>query len=253
MSQRFKALVIEDEGPARRRLKRLLENHQHEIEVIGEASNGEEGLSMIEEIDPDLVFLDIQMPGLNGFEMLKKLDNPPWVIFTTAYEEYAVKAFEENSLDYLLKPIEEERLDKAIKKLARIEKEEPADVDISAVLSHLDQLRTKKEFTSFPVKIGDRIIMVKLEDILYFNARDKYVDLCTKSGETHLIDQSLTELEKKLPDNFMRVQRAFIVNRHFISEFRKYFNNRFVLIMEEGTKIKTGKSYYEQVKSLTEV
>ncbi|MDN5200959.1 LytTR family DNA-binding domain-containing protein [Fulvivirgaceae bacterium BMA10] len=249
MPQLFRAIIVEDEILARKRLIRLLNEYEREIEVVGEATNGQEGLELIEKLDPDLVFLDIEMPGLNGFEMLQKLDNPPTVIFTTAYEEYAIKAFQENSIDYLLKPIEEERLKTSLDKLKKFNNRTSSE-NIDSVLSLIEQLKPKPDLVSFPVKVGDRIIMVKLEDIVYFEAADKYVNLYTNANQTFLIDQSLSELVIKLPENFLRVHRGNIVNKNYIKEFQKHFNNRFILVLEDGTRIRSGKSYYEELKAL---
>src|SRR5476651_2747389 len=157
MSKVWKTLIIDDEQLARQRLKRLLGNYE-ELEIIGEAVNGADGLEQIRSVRPDLIFLDSEMPVLNGFEMLSKLDVQPKVVFTTAYDQYAIKAFEEDSIDYLLKPIEAERLEKTIKKL---EQTQPAIATPLPLEALMKQLMVKKEIKTLTVKIGDRILLIK--------------------------------------------------------------------------------------------
>ena len=170
MDKTWNVLVIDDETLARQRLKRLLMLHNN-IKIIGEASNGKEGLEQIALLQPDVIFLDIEMPGLNGFELLSRLNNPPKVIFTTAYDQYAVRAFEEESIDYLLKPIEKERLEKAINKLNSYQ--QPPDYTIALELL-MGQLKIKKEIKTLTVKIGDRILLVKLKDLAFIEAEEIY-------------------------------------------------------------------------------
>lgn len=255
--KQLKTVIIDDEEPARQRLKRLLKKHADIISIDGEADNGISGAELIDKTHPDLVFLDIQMPGLSGFEMLKKLDHKPIIIFTTAYEEYALSAFEENSIDYLLKPIEEDRLEKCIDKLENFNSDNSNTNDLEKISELLGQLKSGEEskMKSIPVKKGDKTILLKLDDVLYLEAKEKYVFLNTTDEREHLIDLSLTYLEAKLPDNFMRVHRSHIVNTNFIKEIQKYFDGKYVLLLNNkaGTKITTGASYGKSIKNLIEV
>ena len=197
MTSSFKTIIIDDEQLAVNRLRRMLEKYKVEIEVIAEAANGEQGLHLVEQHQPDLIFLDIEMPGLNGFEMLNKLKHLPKVIFTTAFEEYAIKAFEENSIDYLLKPIEPARLEKALDKLKRLSNDTTNfQQQLNAVANTLN---ARKEFKSFPVKIGDKILLIKPEQIVFLEAKDKYVYIVTDENIEYLTDFTLTSLEEKLP------------------------------------------------------
>lgn len=254
MNKPIKTIIIDDELLALKRLRRLLDKYEGFFEIIAEAENGEQGLTMVEKYKPELIFLDVEMPVINGFEMLSKLTHLPKVIFTTAFEEYAIKAFEENSIDYLLKPIEAERLDKAIEKLKRLSPQSPSMLP-GQLHAFIDSLKAKKEIKSIPVKIGDRILLIKLEQIVYFEAKEKYVFIHTEDNREYLTDFTLTSLEEKLSAPFLRVHRAFMINTDKIKEVHKGFNSSYIIIMKDvnATKINTGRSYSDSVKSLFEL
>lgn len=247
MSKMLKTIIIDDEELARLRLIRLLKNYTDIIEVIDEAVNGEDGLHKIEQHKPDLIFLDIEMPVYNGFEMLSRLKHSPRVIFTTAYDQYAVKAFEEDSIDYLLKPVEAERLERTIQKLERVNKQEEVSLPLESLLK---QLSLKKDCKTITVKIGDRILLIKPEDIAYIEAEDKYVFLCCLDGKKHLTDFTITGLEEKLPDSFIRISRSTLINTDHISEIRKSFNGSLVFVMKdrEGIKLSSSRRYGEVLR-----
>jgi len=250
MSQPFKAILIDDEPGARRLMKTLLQEHRDAIEIIGEAGNGTDAIAMIEELMPDLIFLDIQMPDLTGFEVLEKLKHKPNVIFTTAYEQYAIKAFETFSVDYLLKPIKEERLEQSIGKLKQFGKSN-AQLDISGLQQIIKQLKTPQKATALPIKTGDRIHLIKFEQISYLEAHDKYVFIHTTEGQKHLTDQTLSSLEEKLPEQFYRVQKSYILNKEKIREMHRHFNGRYLFVMEDkvASRITSGRTYHEAIKS----
>lgn len=254
MKSTITAILVDDEMLAIKRLRRLLEPFSDYINIVTEALNGNQAVELIELHKPDLVFLDIEMPGLNGFEVLSKISHLPMIIFTTAFDAYALKAFEENSIDYLLKPIESERLDKAIDKIKRFNTNDtnllPNQLD-----SLLDALKPKREFRAIPVKIGDKVILIKPDQITYLEAKDKYVFLKTDEGKEYLSDFTLNSLEEKLPDNFIRVHRAFIVNTDKIKEIHKGFNSCYTIVVKDlnKTKIQTGRSYIDQVRSLFQI
>ena len=246
----FKAVIADDEPAARRLLRSMLVLHDDVISVVGEAANGRESLELIGQLQPDVVFLDIQMPDLTGFEVLEKLPSPPDIIFVTAYEEYALKAFQTFSIDYLLKPVAEERLTKTIDKLKRFGKQERGD-SLQALKKLLENLSPKKMPTAFPIKQGEKIMLLRFETISYFEADDKYVAVFTLDGKKYLTDQTLTALAETLPPSFLRVQKSYIVNREQIREVHKHFNGRYVLVMSDlkGSRITTGLTFYESVKS----
>lgn len=242
----WKSIIIDDEQLARQRIKRLLKEYD-EVDIIGEAENGQEGLMIIEQQQPDLIFLDIEMPILNGFEMLAKLKHQPKVVFTTAYDQYAIKAFEEGSIDYLLKPIELERLDKTIKKLKQTNLNAAPPIAIEDLLR---QINGKKTIKTLTVKIGDKILLVKLSDIVHIQAEDKYVFLHTVDGKKHLTDFTLSNLEDKLPEEFLRVHRSDIINTDYIKEIRKGFNGALIFILNNinETRVTSSRSNSEALR-----
>ncbi|WP_374165924.1 LytR/AlgR family response regulator transcription factor [Arcticibacter sp. MXS-1] len=247
MSKPWKTLIIDDEELARLRLRRLLSAYHDLIEIVGEAVNGQDGLEKIEQLKPDLIFLDIEMPVYNGFEMLAKLNNPPQVIFTTAYDHYAIKAFEEDSVDYLLKPVEPERLEITIRRLEKNNRPGVPDLPLDSLIR---QLTVKSERKTLTVKIGDRILLVKTDDIAYIQAEDKYVFLCCLDGKRHLTEFTVSSLEEKLPGSFLRINRGTIINTDHIAEIRKGFNGAltFILKDKENTRISSSRRYGEMLR-----
>ncbi|KPM47223.1 LytR/AlgR family response regulator transcription factor [Jiulongibacter sediminis] len=250
----YKTVLIDDEPLAISRLKRLLSKFEDVFEIIDTAGNGQEGLEKIETLKPDLIFLDIEMPLLNGFEMLEQLDTVPKVIFCTAYDQYAIQAFEENSLDYLLKPVEKERLQKTVDKLKSLEKKDNG-FDDTALAKLLSQVNKKKTIHSITVKKGDKIFFIPLTDISYFHAEDKYVFLNTNDGKQYLTSYTITSLDEKLPEEFIRISRSAIIHTHRIASLEKSFNGKFVVNLNDlkKTKLESGTSYGDNLKQLMEV
>jgi two-component system LytT family response regulator len=252
--KKYRTLIVDDEEPARIRLIQLLSNYKEMMSIIGEAVNGIEAIEMINLLKPDIVFLDIRMPGKDGFEVIQSLKNVPYLIFCTAYDDYALKAFETNSIDYLVKPVTPERLAKTIDKIKNLNKNE----DYSHILKWIEDaiaLKEKETVTSFPVKVGDRVIFVKTEDIAYFEASEKYVELNNKLGKKHLLDQSLSFLESKLPGHFLRINRAIIINTQLIKEIRRYMGSKYSIVLNDmlQTHIISGRYYSENVKKLLDL
>jgi|LauGreDrversion4_2_1035121.scaffolds.fasta_scaffold00040_9 two-component system LytT family response regulator len=237
----LKTIIVDDELIGTQRLKRLLEPYQL-FDIVAEASNGKEGFELIEEIHPDVIFLDIEMPVMNGFEMLKSLRHKPKVVFTTAFDQYAIQAFEENSIDYLLKPIEKERLDLTVKKLQSSASFSP---DMLAIQDLIDAMRPKKELKTLTVRLGDKIMLIKLDDISYIEAEDKYVFLHVAEGASHLTDFTMAYLEEKLPEQFVRIHRSFIINSDHIKEIRKSFNGSLVFMLndKDHSRLNSSRSY----------
>jgi two-component system, LytTR family, response regulator len=250
MSQVFKAILIDDEPAARRLMKSLLMEHTDTVQVIDEAGNGREAIKKIEELKPDLIFLDIQMPDLTGFEVIEQLNHKPNIIFTTAYEQYAIKAFDTFSIDYLLKPIKEERLQQSIEKLKQFGRLNQS-FDISGLQEIIRQLQIPQKSTALPIKTGDRITLLKYENIAYLEAQDKYVFIFTTEGQKHLTDQSLTALSEKLPPQFYRIQKSFIINKDKIKEMHRHFNGRFLFVMDDkaATRLTSGRTYHDAIRS----
>ncbi len=250
MNQLFKTIVIDDEPAARRLMKNLLQEHPDVVEVIGEASNGKEAIDKIEKLRPDLIFLDIQMPDLTGFEVIEQLIEKPNIIFTTAYEQYAMKAFETFSIDYLLKPIKEERLAQSIEKLKKFGRFNQA-IDVNGLQEIIRQFRAPKKATALPIKTGDRINLIRYENIAFLEAQDKYVCVFTLDGQKFLTDQSLTIMEEKLPSNFCRIHRSYIINKDKIREMHRHFSGRYLFIMDDKalTRITSGRTYQDVFRS----
>ncbi len=248
----IKVLIIDDEYPARLRMKKLLEIHSHQLEMVGEADGGRQAIQKIETLRPQAIFLDIQMPDMSGFEVLEQLTYQPMVIFTTAYSEYAIQAFETFSVDYLVKPIAVTRLKTAIDKLLKFSAAQQTAPDFDQLKTLLDNIQQKPIPQAFalPIKKRDRIIFIDFEDIAYFKAEDKYAVAMMKDGKQHLLSKSLGQLAGELPINFARVHRSFIVNRTFIIELEKYFKGSYLLKLRDqaNTEIKTGESYSGQLK-----
>jgi two-component system LytT family response regulator len=246
MNNPWKTIIIDDEQLARKRLVRLLEPFE-EIDIIGEAVNGQDGLEKIERLLPELIFLDIEMPVYNGFEMLRRLKHQPKVVFTTAYDQYAIKAFEEETIDYLLKPVETERLEKTIKKLQQTRFQPPSNLPLELLMK---QLSVKKEIKTLTVKIGDKILLIKLDSIIFIDAEDKYVFLHTIDSKKHLTDFTIGSLEEKLPDQFVRIHRGYIINTEYIKEIRRGFNGSFVFVMKDvqNTRLTSSRSSGEMLR-----
>lgn len=249
MTMPLSALIIDDERPARLMISRLAGNYPDELKIIGEASNGTAAIELIERLKPELIFLDIQMPDLNGFDMLTKLKHQPLVIFTTAFEQYAIRAFQENTLDYLVKPIEDSRFLKSIEKLKRW-KGNNMLVDFVRLKEVFDRMQPRKEITALPVKVKDKILLIRFSELVYLEAQMGYVTLHTDKGTEYLSELSLIELEEKLPDDFLRVQKSFIINKNKIKEISKHFNNRLIITMtdQKQSRITSGTTYIQQIR-----
>ena len=242
MSKR--AIIIDDERLARNELRKLLEQHP-EVEIIAEAANANEGLEKINELQPDLIFLDIQMPGKTGFDMLNELEKAPAIIFTTAYDEFAIKAFEFNALDYLLKPVEPKRLSDALHKLEGSEDKDYAGSDAHqvnrGVLSDNDQVF---------VKDGERCWFVRLSDIRLFESVGNYAKVYFSNNKP-LILKSLNALEERLDEKvFFRANRKHIVNLRMIEKVEPYFNGGLLLEIKGGEKIEVSRRQAVKFKEM---
>lgn len=232
----MKALIIDDERLARNELRRLLENFPR-IDIVGEAANADEALRLIDDVQPDLLFLDIQMPGKNGFELLQSIDGKaPEVIFTTAFDEYAIKAFEFNALDYLLKPVELNRLTEAIN---RIEEERQQGADRPEAANGLlkDGTRVLSENDQVFVKDGEKCWFVKLAKVRLFESMGNYVRLYF-DDQKPLVLKSLNALEDRLnPETFFRANRKHIINLQWIDKIEPWFSGGLLVTLRGGDKV----------------
>jgi len=238
----LKAIIVDDERLARAELKKLLQEFP-DINIIDEAANADEGIEKIETQNPDIVFLDIQMPGKTGFDMLADLEKAPYVIFTTAYDEYALKAFEVNALDYLLKPVEPKRLADAVHKLQYEVSKQNAGLNGAnrGPLTEADQVF---------VKDGERCWFVKLSEIRLFESVGNYAKVFFGSNKP-LILKSLNSLEERLDDHvFFRANRKHIINLRWIEKIEPYFNGGLLVELKGGEKIEVSRRQTVKFKEM---
>jgi two-component system LytT family response regulator len=241
-----RTIIIDDERLARNELKKLLQEFA-EIEVIDEAANVQEGIEKIEKHNPDLIFLDIQMPGKTGFNLLEELDHAPKVIFTTAYDEFALKAFEVNALDYLLKPIEPKRLADAVQKM---QQDESRDFSPAAANNTAARIGLLNDDDQVFVKDGERCWFVKLNEIRLFESVGNYAKVYFGQNKP-LILKSLNSLEERLDDKiFFRANRKHIINMRWIEKIEPYFNGGLLLELKGGEKIEVSRRQTVKFKEM---
>lgn len=254
MENAMRTLIIDDESPARQRLKELLTTYSDTFQLVGEAENGRKALELINKLNPDLIFLDIQMPGMTGFDLIRQLEKIPTIVFCTAYDQYSLDAFETNSIDYLVKPVKAERFEKTIEKLKRFSVKSNQG-ELMRILEKLNGQSVQQEMSSITIKKGNRLIFIKLEDVSYFQADERYVKVVTVQGDENITEKSLKELEEKLPCSFMRIHRSIIINKNLIREIQSYFNSKYVFILNDNkkTKLFSGRSYHTQIKKWLDV
>ena len=248
----MKTVIIEDEELATKGLKNLLSDYTDFFDVVAIASNGEEAADMVRRHKPELIFLDIEMPVFNGFEVLKRLKTMPLIVFTTAYDAFAIKAFEENSVDYLLKPIEKQRFDLTVEKLKQKRLEKINQVDFQKFTSLLQSFETQKEIHSLTVKVGEKLLFISIAEIAWFFAEERYVFLNTMDGKQYLTNYTIQNLEEMLPKEFIRVSRSTIINSKHILEAQRFFTGNYVIILKDAkkSKIETGRKYVENFVKL---
>lgn len=239
MGNKAKILLIDDEPLARSLLEEMLETDER-LQIIGTCGDGFEGLKAIQQHQPDLIFLDIQMPKITGFEMLELLDNPPKVIFTTAYDEYALKAFEVSALDYLLKPITPERVRKAVEKFWNAE--------IPNYPSGKQVPKMPEQLRRIVVKEGQEIKIIPLEEVLFIEAADDYAKITT-AGKYYLKHQRMSAFEAQLPAwQFVRTHRSYIVNTQQIQKVELYEKEQYCTVLHDGRKLPVSRSGYARLK-----
>jgi two-component system, LytTR family, response regulator len=244
----IKAIVIDDELLARELIKDYVSEIQ-ELEIIGEFADGFSGFKGIQELKPDLVFLDIQMPKLNGFEMIELLDENPQIIFTTAFDQYAIRAFELNAVDYLLKPFSFERFKESVDKaVSRNDSEKPYPERIDQLKEHLD---SKNEIINrIVVKSRNSIFVLPVQQVNYIEAQDDYVMVHTDNA--HFLKQkTMKYYEDHLdPIEFLRVHRSFIVKIEKIIKIEPYEKSSFIAVLKNNVKIPVSRSGYSKLKEI---
>lgn len=246
MKQELKVLIVEDEELARNLLKSYLKGHPS-LTLIGECENGFIGVQKINELKPDLVFLDIQMPKITGFEMLELLEHKPEIIFTTAYDQYALKAFDYNAIDYLLKPFSKDRLLKAIDKvLERIGNNENSQEK----LEQLSAYAVNEYLQRIVVKDRHKITIIPIENVRYLESLDDYVLIYTNEGR-HMKQKTMKYFESHLsPRDFIRIHRSYIVRVDYIDEIQQYEKESYMVILKDKTKLKVSKTGYKKIKEV---
>lgn len=265
----LQALIVDDEALARRGLRHRLQSIEG-VDVAGEARNGREAVEQIRALSPDLVFLDIQMPGMNGFDVIRELRSEPLpaILFVTAYDEFAIDAFEVNAVDYLLKPIDDERLDRALGKVREQLGRRRAESQKNLLLKLLGELTgesvssvsdleregvnrfAKKEHPKLAIRDGGKTTWVRQEDIEWVDAAGDY--MCVHAlGETHIMRKTMKQLEKELDADFLqRIHRSTIVNVKRVTEMQSHINGEYFLTLDNGHTLKLSRTYKDKLKFL---
>jgi two-component system LytT family response regulator len=247
---KLRAVLVEDEEHSMSRLRRILLGFPQDVEVVGEAADGPSAVATIRAVMPDIVFLDIELPGFNGFMVLKELEQQPIVIFTTAFNDFALDAFKTHAVDYLLKPIDAEAVGRALAKLRAMGNQGPFT---RAIEQLLDSVGVGARFlTRLACKEGDRTVPIKIGEILYFQADNKYTSVHTLSRE-FLIDTPLIDLERKLnPKDFIRIHRSTLVNISWIAEIRRSYDSKMTVILKDakGTELAVSRMYADNLRNI---
>ena len=241
----MKAIIIDDEPLARSIVKEYLQAHP-QIELLQECNDGFEGVKAIQQYQPDLIFLDIQMPRINGFEMLELVDQPPAVIFTTAFDEYAIRAFESNAIDYLLKPFSKERFGRAIQKWLQQNNTTAAKNKTQSLLESAAQSPAQNH--RVVVKTAGKIKIIPIEEIYYLEAADDYIKIHTKEG-AFLKNKTMSHFEQVLDgQHFVRTHRSYILNIQQITRIDPYEKDNHLAILKSGAKVPVSKTGYAKLK-----
>lgn len=243
-----RALIIDDEPLARMVVREYLLDFK-DIELIQECNDGFEGLKAIQQYQPDLVFLDIQMPKITGFEMLELVEQPPAVIFATAFDEYAIKAFEAHAVDYLLKPFSKERFNKAVEKFLASAAPKPVAKQTEELLETA-ATQSPAQHERIVVKTGTKVKIIPVADVEYLQADDDYVSVITKEG-SYLKNKTMSFFEQTLdPNHFVRVHRSYIVAIQQITRIDPYEKDAHLAILKSGAKIPVSKTGYVKLKQV---
>jgi len=238
----IRTVIAEDEQHARERLKDMLSGFP-ELDIVGEAADGLTAVNLIDRKQPALVFLDIQMPEATGFEVLEKIEHHPHVVFITAYDHYAIKAFEENAVDYILKPFSMERIQRSVERILELERDRPID---SMLIENLKKALGGNEYIRrFAAKLGDEILIIPEEEVYYIQAENKCVMLYTEQKK-YFLETTLKELEQTLdPAVFVRIHKSTIVSLDKIRKIKKWFHSEIMVQLTDGnkTKLKVSRGY----------
>lgn len=242
---KINCLIIDDEPLARELLKEFLEQHA-DLNLIGECSKGTEAVDKIDELKPDLIFLDVQMPGMSGFDVLDEINHDPFVIFTTAYDQYAIKAFERNAVDYLLKPIDQERFKLAVDRaITRMNTEQN---NVGELLRNMKTENKTSYDSHIFVQKSEKLINLPVEEIEHLEASGDYTILTTKNDQ-FVSSSGIGKLEEILnPDTFIRVHRSTIININSLKEIEKHFNGGMIVKMNNGKSFPVSRTYAKLIR-----
>jgi two-component system LytT family response regulator len=242
---KIKTLLIDDEELARELVKKFLET-EPDFEIVGEAEDGFEAIKLINSLKPDLIFLDIQMPKLTGLEMLELLENPPIVVFSTAYDQYAIQAFEKNAIDYLLKPFSKDRLLKTLEKVRQaFVSQKNSSKEIQALISNVPAREDAPK--RVVIKNGSKIEMINHEEIYYVESYGDYVWIHSPKGKL-LKQKTMKEFEEILGNDFLRIHRSYLVNTTVIQKLELYEKNSYQLLLKNNDRLSVSKSGYKILK-----
>lgn len=248
----IRTLVVDDEPLARERLRRLLEEEQ-DVDVLAECADGREAVRSVDQLRPDLVFLDVQMPEIDGFEVLAAIDPPqmPAVVFVTAYDAYALQAFEVHALDYLLKPFDRERFHRTMEHVrARLTDAGGLDRRLVALLDEIEAARPRPRPRRFVVRSGGRIQFLDADRIDWIEGAGNYVKLHV-GGREHLLRSTLKAFEEQLdPHRFVRIHRSHIVNLDRVTELQPWFHGEFVVVLTDGTELRSSRTYSDRLRAM---
>ncbi|MBX2960939.1 MAG: response regulator transcription factor [Cyclobacteriaceae bacterium] len=238
-------LIIDDEQLARELLREYIDQMPN-LSIVGEASKGKDAIDLIDQLKPDLIFLDVQMPGMSGFDVLDEITHDPHVIFTTAYDQYAIRAFEKNAVDYLLKPIDQERFQLAVKRA--IERMRTEQNNVGELLRNIKtENRTSYDSHIF-VQKSEKLINLPVEEIMFLEASGDYTILTTKNDQ-FVSSSGIGKLEEILnPETFIRVHRSTIININFLKEIEKHFNGGMIVKMQSGKSFPVSRTYAKLIR-----
>lgn len=245
-TNKIRTIIVDDEDLARGLVREYLMTH-HDIEIVAECANGFEAVKAASELAPDLMFLDIQMPKLTGFEVIELIENPPAVIFVTAFDQYALKAFEVHAVDYLLKPYSKQRFDEALSHaMDHLDKRQPEKTkEVAAAAKPQEQILER-----VLIKEGSKVLVIPVEKIDYIEAQDDYVSFRVE-GKSHLKMQRLAELESSLDNRrFVRIHRSFILNIERLAKIELYAKDSRTAILKDGTQLPVSRTGYDKLKEL---
>jgi two-component system, LytTR family, response regulator len=239
-------LIIDDEKLARELLREFLETFP-QIEIIGECNKGTDAVEQINKLKPDMIFLDVQMPGMNGFDVLDEIEHEPYVIFTTAYDQYAIQAFERNAVDYLLKPLDQDRFKLAVDRSLKRKKMEEGNIE-----DLLGSLRPANPRTSYDshifVQKSEKLFNLPVDEIIYLEASGDYTVISTKNDQ-FVSSSGIGKLEEIMnPDTFIRVHRSTIVNVNYLKEIERHFNGGMVVKMQNGKSFPVSRTYAKLIR-----